>query len=177
MLIATGCSANSGHPPTARPDAATASPSSFPTPYIALKVPETSFPPCVPSPTPSPGINAGPVQVGPDSWDAFVTADQWIGPKPGSSSSLYQVFAGMTGDAATPPGVPAVWVNVITFSSDRCSTTGTTIGEFLDRIAGGTLTITSVAVPLVYLRSSKGTTLSFDLFTHRFAAAHVQPSR
>jgi hypothetical protein len=155
----------------------TASPSPYPTPPVASKSPETSFPPCVPGPTPSPGINAGPVQVGPDSWDTFVTSDQWIGPKPGSSLSLYQVFAGVTGDQATPPGVPAVWVNVITFSSDRCSTTGTAVGDFLDATAGGTLTITSVAVPLVYLRSAKGTTLSFDLVTHRFAAAHVQPSR
>lgn len=152
-----------------------ASPS--PTPYLASKSPETSFPPCVPSPTPSPGINAGPVQVGPDLYDAFVTSDQWIGPKPGSSSSLYQVFAGATGDQATPPGVPAVWVNIITFSSDRCSTTGTTIGDFPDAGAGGALTITSVAVPLVYLRSARGTTLSFDLVTHRFDAVRVQPSR
>jgi hypothetical protein len=157
--------------------APTPSPSPLSTPYVAPKSPPSSFPPCVPSPTPSPGINAGPVQVGPDSYDVFVTSDHWIGPKPGSSLSLYQVFAGVTGDAATQPGVPAVWVKVITFSGARCSTTGTNVGEFLDTSAGGTLTITSVVAPIVYLRSGKGTALTFDLVTHRFATAHVQPGR
>ena len=176
ILTISACATTAPPSATASAIAAAASPSPLPTPYVAPKVPETSFPPCVPGPTPSPGIKNGGVQVGPDSYDDFVTSDQWIGPKPGSSLSLYQVFAGVTGDQATPPGVPAVWVDVITFSSDRCSTTGTTIGDFLDATAGGPLTITSVAVPLVYLRSAKGTMLFFNLVTHRFATTHKLPS-
>ena len=128
-----------------------------------------SFPPCVPIATATPGTNNGGVQVGPDSWEDFVTSNQWIGPINGSRLNWYHVYAGMTGEAATPPHVPAVWVVRTTLSTDGCTINLTTVGDFTDRSAGGLLSITSVQGVWVYLQAARGSHFYFDLTTDRFS--------
>jgi hypothetical protein len=128
-----------------------------------------SFPPCPPITTATPGINNSGVQVGPDSWEDFITSNQWIGPKNGSRLNWYHVYAGMTGEAATPPHVPAVWVDLTTLSTDGCTINVATIGDFTDRSAGGTLSITSVENEWVHLESASGAQFSFDLTSDRFS--------
>ena len=63
-----------------------------------------TFAPCAPIVLPTMGINNSPVQVGPGSWDDFVTANQWTGPVGSSRSESYVVWAGATGDAAVLAG-------------------------------------------------------------------------
>ena len=100
--------------------AAVASPPPTPAPKGG---PPPSFSPCAPAATPLLGLDNSPVQVGPDSWDVFVTSNQWLGPVSGSTVRWYNVWAGTTGDATTIPGVAAVWVDITSLGSDLCSTT------------------------------------------------------
>jgi hypothetical protein len=124
-----------------------------------------------PIPVPTPWLDNSSVQVGPDSWDVFVASNYWFGPVGTSHVNAYQIWAGMTGDAAMPPGVPAVWVDILTIGSDGCSTSSREVGEFTDPGAGGTLTITSIHGSVVSLRSAHGRNLTFSLSSHRFATA------
>jgi hypothetical protein len=114
------------------------------------------------------GIDNNPVQVGPGSWDDFVTANQWTGPVGSSPTESYVVWAGATGDAAAPPGVPAVAVDIRTVGSDGCSTQTTAVGVFTDAPARGPLKITSVRDGLVYLSARSGSPVAFSLLTHRY---------
>ena len=128
-----------------------------------------SFPPCSPVVAPTPGIDNRDVQVGPDSWENFVTSDQWMGPKDGSSVHWYHVWAGTTGEAVVPPHVPAVWVDLITVSPDRCTINPTTVGDFTNAGARGALSITSVQGSWVSLRATDGQRFYFDLATDHFS--------
>jgi hypothetical protein len=142
-----------------------ASPSSTPAPKGG---PSPSFSPCAPIATPRLGLDNSPAQVGPDSWDLFVTSNQWIGPVNGSTVRWYSVWAGTTGDAATAPGVAAVWVNITSLGSDLCSTNTHTVGQFTDRGAKGSFRITAVSGSTVYLmnRADKAVfNLTNDTFT------------
>jgi hypothetical protein len=118
-----------------------------------------------------PGINDSAVQVGPDSWETFVTANQWMGPKNGSATTWYHVYAGSTGEAAIPPHVASIWVDMTTLSSDQCSISTVTVGDFSDLAARGALSITSVQDPWVYLRAADGQRLYFNLATDRFSTS------
>ncbi len=86
----------------------------------------------------------------------------------GSNTRWYHVYAGMTGDAANPPRVPAVWVDVTTVTPDRCTIDVRTVGDFTDRDAGGALRITAVDGSVVHLQATSGRRLAFDLSTDRF---------
>lgn len=127
-----------------------ASPSPTPAPKGG---PSPSLSPCAPIATPRLGMDNSPIQVGPDSWDVFVTSNQWLGPVNGSTVRWYGVWAGMTGDAATAPGVAAVWVNITTLGSDLCSTSTHTVGQFTDHGAKGSFRITEVNGSSVYLKN------------------------
>jgi hypothetical protein len=127
-----------------------------------------TFAPCAPIVLPTMGIDNSSVQVGPGSWDDFVTANQWTGPVGSSSTESYVVWAGATGDAAVPPGVPAVAVDIRTVGSDGCSTQTTVVGVFTDGPARGPLEITSVRDGLVYLSARSGSPVAFSLLTHRY---------
>ncbi len=130
--------------------------------------PSPSFSPCAPIPTPRQGLDSSPVQVGPDSWDVFVTSNQWLGPVADSTVRWYGVWAGTTGDAATTPGVAAVWVDITSLGPDLCSTTTRTVGQFTDRGAKGTFQITKVSGSHVYLKNGADKvvfSLTGDTFT------------
>ena len=118
---------------------------------------------------PTSGIDNLPVQVGPDSWEVFVTSNQWIGPWTGRPPRAYTVWAGKTGEAARAPGVPAVWVDLTTLGADLCSTSRTTVGQFVDRNAGGPLRIMAVNLPNVDLESQSGRHLVFSLTSDTFS--------
>jgi hypothetical protein len=108
------------------------------------------------------------VQVGPDSWDVFVTSNQWLGPLKGATVRWYTVWAGTTGDAVAAPGVAAVWVNITTLGSELCSTSTHTVGQFTDRGAKGSFRITEVNGSSVYLRNGADKAvfnLTSDTFT------------
>lgn len=171
-LLVSACGSAAVVPAAAVSKRSTDAPAtSDPTATPASKVPPTSFAPCQPIPVPTPWLDNSPVQVGPDSWDTFVASNYWIGPVGNSGVGSYQIWAGMTGDAATPPGIPAVWVDILTIGSDGCSTSSREVGEFTDPGVGGTLTITSVRGSVVSLRSAGGRSLTFSLSSHRFSAA------
>jgi hypothetical protein len=113
-------------------------------------------------------LDNSPVQVGPDSWDVFVTSNQWLGPVNGSTLRWYSVWAGATGDAATTPGVAALWVNITSLDADMCSTSTQTIGQFTDRGAKGSFRITEVSGSSVYLKNGADDAvfnLASDTFT------------
>ena len=139
-------------------------------------MPETSFPACAPIPLPTPWLDNNAVQAGPDSWDDFVASNYYLGPEGHSALSSYQVWAGMTGDDASPAGVPAVWLEVLTFSSDHCSTSTAMVGDFTDPGAGSSLSITSVRGLVVSLRTARGLSLTFSLSSHRFSATRSAPT-
>jgi hypothetical protein len=142
-----------------------ASPSSTPAPKDGIP---PSFSPCAPIATPKLGLDNSPVQVGPDSWDVFVTSNQWLGPVNGSTVRWYSVWAGTTGDAATAPGVAAVWVNITSLGSDLCSTNMHSVGQFTDRGARGSFRITAVSGSSVYLKNGVDKAV-FNLTTDTFA--------
>jgi hypothetical protein len=148
-------------------------PAESPAPKIAAS---PSFAPCPPVVTATPGINSGAVQVGPDSWETFVTSNQWIGPKNGSATTWYHVYAGRTGEAATPPDVASIWVDMTTLSSDQCSINPLTVGDFTDPGAQGALSITSVQDLWVYLRAADGQRIYFNLGTDRFSTSAPAPA-
>jgi hypothetical protein len=81
----------------------------------------------------------------------------------------------MTGEAATPPHVPAVWVDLTTLSSDGCTVNLATVGDFTDRSVSGTFSITSVQGERVYLQAAGGRHLYFDLTTDRFSTPTPAP--
>jgi|GEM_PF-4222970 len=142
-----------------------ASPSATPAPKGG---PPPSFSPCAPIATPKLGLDNSSVQVGPDSWDVFVTSNQWLGPVNGSTFRWYSVWAGTTGDAATAPGVAAVWVNITSLGSDLCTTNTHTVGQFTDSGAKGSFRITAVSGSSVYLKNGADETvfnLTSDTFT------------
>ena len=144
---------------------------SLPPAPVATKPPVgyvPSFPPCAPIALPTAGIDNSSVQVGPGSWDAFVASNQWTGPVGSSANESYVVWAGATGDAANPPGVPAVAVDVVSIGADRCSTQTTKYEVFTYRPAAGPLHVTSVKGDIVYLSAPSTPHLSFSLVTHRF---------
>ncbi|MEO9045156.1 MAG: hypothetical protein ABI352_09065 [Candidatus Dormibacter sp.] len=130
----------------------------------------SSFSPCPPLVTGSPGIDSNSVQVGPDSYDTFVTTNQWVGPVNGSSVHWYHVYAGATGQQAQPPSVPAIWVNGTTVTSDLCGIDLTAIGTFINRSAHGPLRIAAVNGALVHLSTSAGEHFVFDLATRRYTS-------
>jgi hypothetical protein len=176
-LALSACGLSQVDAPSASPAPATVSPATpYPTLSPAPKVPETSFPPCAPIPRPTPWLDDSAVQVGPDSWDDFVASNYYLGPDGNSDLSSFQVWAGMTGDAASPAGVPVVWVDVLTIGSDRCSTSTSMVGEFTDPGAGSPLTITSVRGSVVSLRTARGLSLTFSLSSHRFSATRSVPT-
>jgi hypothetical protein len=145
--------------------AVAASPSPTPAPKGG---PSPSFSPCAPIATPRLGLDNSPVQVGPDSWDVFVTSNQWLGPLDGSTVRWYSVWAGTTGDAATAPGVAAVWVDITSLGSYSCSTNTHTVGQFTDRGAKGSFRITAVSGSSVYLKNGADKAvfnLTSDTFT------------
>ena len=115
------------------------------------------------------GLDNSPVQVGPDSWDVFVTSNQWLGSVNGSTVRWYSVWAGTTGDAATAPGVAAVWVNITSLGSDLCSTNTHTVGQFTDRGAKGSFRITAVSGSSVYLSNGPDRVV-FNLVDDRFTS-------
>lgn len=167
-LVACGATAASTGPTERASSAAivVASPSPTPAPKGG---PPPSFPPCAPIATPTMGLDNSPVQVGPDSWDVFVTSNQWLGPVDGSTVRWYSVWAGTTGDAATPPGVAAVWVNITSLGSDLCSTNTHTVGQFTDRGAKGSFRITAVSGSSVYLSNGPDRVV-FNLVDDRFTS-------
>src|SRR5579864_6484820 len=130
LMVAIACGSKQGihqlQTSTASPSTAVSDPPTI-SPAPRNSTPP-SFPPCVPIATATPGTNHGGLQVGPDSWEDFITSNQWIGPNNGSRLSWYHVYAGMTGEAATPPHVPAVWVVRATLSTDGCTTNLATVG-------------------------------------------------
>jgi hypothetical protein len=117
---------------------------------------------------PTAGIDNSAVQVGPGSWDDFVASNQWTGPVASSAHESYVVWAGATGDAAKPPGVPAVAVDVVSIGADGCSTQTTHYEVFTYRLAAGPLEITSVKDDIVYLSAPSIAPVGFSLVTHRF---------
>jgi hypothetical protein len=151
-LAACGATADpTGHAEQAS-DTATVAPSPSPTP-APKGGPSPSFSPCAPIATPPLGLDNSPVQVGPDSWEVFVTSNQWLGAVKGSTVRWYSVWAGATGDAAAAPGVAAVWVNITSLGSDLCSTNTHTVGQFTDRGAKGSFRIIAVSGSSVYLKN------------------------
>ncbi len=81
----------------------------------------------------------------------------------------------MTGEAATPPHMPAVWVNRTSLTTDGCTVNLTTVGDFIERSASGLLSITSVQGDWVYLQAEGGSHFYFDLTTDRFST--LPPAR
>ena len=128
------------------------------------------IPTCVPIPLPTPGIDDSAVQVGPigSSWDSFQTSDQWTGPLPGSSS-IEKIWAGVTGDQGIPPDVPAVEVDVSTWSSDGCTVTTRPPQLYTDPSATGPLTIVEVRGGEVTLRTTSGGTIYFNVAAGTFS--------
>lgn len=151
-LAGCGATATSTGPAEHASSTATVVASPPPTPAPKGGTPP-SFSPCAPVATPPLGLDNSRVQVGPDSWDVFVTSNQWLGPVGGSTVRWYNVWAGTTGDASASPGVAAVWVNITSLGSDLCSTTTHTVGEFTDRGSKGSFRITTVSGSRVYLRN------------------------
>jgi hypothetical protein len=142
-----------------------ASPSRTPAPKGG---PSPSFSPCAPIATPMMGLDNSPIQVGPASWDIFVTSNQWLGPVNGSSVRWYGVWAGKTGDATTAPGTAAVWIDITSLGSDLCSTSTQWVGQFTDRGAKGSFRITEVSGSSVYLKNGADKAvfnLTSDTFT------------
>ncbi len=146
--------------------AAVASPPPTPAPKGG---PPPSFSRCAPAATPLLGLDNSPVQVGPNSWDVFVTSNQWLGPVSGSTVRWYNVWAGTTGDATTIPGVAAVWVDITSRGSDLCSTSTLRVGEFTDRGAKGSFRITTVSGSRVYLKNGADEAV-FSLITDTFTS-------
>lgn len=138
----------------------------------APKSPQTppSFAPCSPEALPTAGIDDSSTQVGPGSWETFVTTNQWTGPVAGGGSSAYVLWAGVTGESAPAPGLPAVAVDIRTLSSDGCTVTTRPVGIFTEHRTSGTLAVISVQGDWVSLRSPDGAPLYFDLATDRFTA-------
>jgi hypothetical protein len=130
-----------------------------------------SFAPCSPEALPSAGIDNSPVQVGPDSYEAFVTSNQWTGPVATAASPAYVVWAGVTGENASPPGIPAVVVDVRTLSPDGCTVTTAEVGTFTEPVATGPLSITSVQGTWVYLQTPNGVPFYFNLATDQFTSS------
>lgn len=170
MLSLAACgrtAASIGMPQQASSSAtAVASPSSI---AAGKSGPPPSFPPCAPTATPRQGLDNPPVQVGPDSWDVFVTSNQWLGPVNGSTVRWYSVWAGTTGDAATTPGLAAVWVDITSLGSDLCSTNTHTVGQFTDGRAKGRLRITGVSGSRVFLLNGADKAV-FDLTSDTFTS-------
>jgi hypothetical protein len=143
---------------------------------IATKPPAAfvpTFAACLPISLPTPGIDSSSIQVGPDSYDAFVTTNQWTGPVGTSTTEAYVVWAGMTGDDSITPGMPAVAIDTRTISADGCSTETSEVGVFTDPSAAGPLAITSVTGGLIYLSTSSGADTTLSLVTHQYAATPI----
>jgi hypothetical protein len=176
--VLSGCAStvSGSTPKTPRPAHSQQSASDRAAP-VATKPPEgyvPSFAACARIALPTAGIDDSAIQVGPDSWIQFVTTNQWTGPVGSSNTESYVVWAGATGNAAAPPGVPAVVVAVRTIGSDGCSTQTTEVGTYADRSAAGPLRITSVTGGIVYLRAPSGAPIALSLVTHRYT--FVQPA-
>jgi hypothetical protein len=128
-----------------------------------------SFAPCSPQPLPTAGLDNNSVQVGPGSYDTFVTSNQWTGPISGSTQQSFVVWAGITGTQASTPGVPAVAVSVRSLSADGCTVTLTRVGTFTVPQATGAASITAVNGPWVSLRTSAGGVSYFNLSSDQFS--------
>jgi hypothetical protein len=167
-LVGCGRTAASIGMPQQASSSATAVASPSPRP-AGKSGPPPSFPPCAPIATPRQGLDNSSVEVGPDSWDVFVTSNQWLGPVNGSRVRWYSVWAGTTGDAATTPGLAAVWVNITSLGSDLCSTNTHVVGQFTDGRATGRFRITAVSGSRVFLLNGADKA-AFDLTSDTFTS-------
>jgi hypothetical protein len=134
-----------------------------------------SFAPCSPVPLPTAGIDDSAVQVGPSSWDVFQTSNQWTGPVTGASGSIETVWAGMTGDQASPPNVPAVEIRVSTWSSDGCTVISGAPELYTYPAATGPLTIEAVQDGALTLHTAAGLAIDFSAADGSFSIV-AQPS-
>ena len=168
LLAVVGC----GHAGAPGEGVATTTPSASGSTFPPAPKSSTppSFAPCAPAVTASPGVDSSGVQVGPDSWEVFIASNQWRGPADGSAIRWYVVWAGMSGEAATPPHVPAVWVDTTTLSSDRCTIDVAKVGEYFDRTAQGFLKIVTVDGDDVRMVDASGRPAGFDLSTDTFVS-------
>jgi hypothetical protein len=166
-MLGTSCGAASAASAVERP-AGTRPVAILPPSLPPSKLISPSFAPCSPFGSPSAGIDSNLVQVGPDSYEVFNTTNQWTGPVNGSQVRWYQVYAGATGPSATPPQVPAVWVNITTLTTDRCSASFVKVGMFTDAAADGALRLMSVNGSVVDLVTVNGQPVQFDLVSHQF---------
>jgi hypothetical protein len=144
-----------------------------PVPPVGTPAPKNivpSFPPCSPYALPTPGVNSAPVQVGPDSWDDFVTSNQWTGPVNGSSDESYVVWAGMTGQDGNPPNTPAVAVALRSLSSDHCATTQSAIRTFTISAPGSLRIISASAGSVILEAANSDQQYSFNLTSDGFQA-------
>jgi hypothetical protein len=129
--------------------------------------------PCVPAvslPFPDNRIHVA-NQGGPFGSSAnFQAVSSWVG-SVAAGSATYAVWSGADGSVSGAPGVAGVDVYTEQVAAGGCGVTFTPVGVFTESTAAGLLTITQIRGDWLQLSASGGSTIYFDLVTHRFAVA------